>query len=142
MLANLPYSICIYCFAFLNRWEINTHPLSSWREFSRETARLHQKLCLVFLFFPSVDLIRFNSVQLRYIWRTFSVPGTEGVQRIISIIFLFSKHLSATSQIHPRRPFSSSPCTHCGLPCRNFDLHTAMSPAPLHTVGAQLMLVD
>ena len=63
MLANLPYSICIYCFAFASRWEINTHPLSSWREFSCEAARLHQKLCLVFLFFPSVDLIQFNSIQ-------------------------------------------------------------------------------
>lgn len=104
MLANLPCSICIYCFGLLATGRVTLTLFLPGGNFPVRQAA--PETVFGFFVFPEdwSDSIQFNSIQFRYIWRTFSVSGTEGAQHITSIIPLFSKHFFSTSHIHPCRP--------------------------------------
>lgn len=103
MLANLPYSIGVYCFGLLTSGGLTVTLLLSGGNVPVRQAEPETVFVFV-LFLPSIDLIQL--IQFRYFWRTFSMPGTAGAQHIISIIPSFGKYFSLASHIHPHRPFS------------------------------------
>lgn len=94
MLANLPSTFGVYCFGLLVTGRLTLTLILSGGNFPGRQAAPEVVVSCSFSK-HWFDSVQFNSTQVRYFWRNFSVLGAVGAQHIISIFPSFGKHFSS-----------------------------------------------